>query len=65
MESYLAKKMVETYLGVSLDNMIDNIKPAELQECILDVLLEKKTIDDLKTKFCQSTPLVKKVKSMI
>lgn len=60
MESNVAQKMVETYLGVSLDNMIDNIKPAELQECILDVLLEKKTIDDLKAKFCHSALLVKK-----
>ena len=59
MESDVAKKMVETYLGVSLDNMIDNIKPAELQELILDVLLEKKTIDDLKAKFCRSTYLEK------
>lgn len=59
MESDVAKKMVETYLGVSLDNMIDNIKPAELQELILDVLLEKKTIDDLKSKFCWSAYLEK------
>lgn len=47
----LSKKMVETYLNVSIDNMMDNIKPAELQECILDVLLKKKTIEDLKKSF--------------
>lgn len=49
----VSQKMVEKYLGVSLHNMIDNIKPAELQEAILDVLLEKKTIEDLKSKFCR------------
>lgn len=48
----VSKRMVEAYLDVSIDNMIDNIKPAELQECILDVLLKKKTIEDLKEKFC-------------
>lgn len=48
----VSKRMVEAYLDVSLDNMIDNIKPAELQECILDVMLKKKTIEDLKEKFC-------------
>lgn len=49
----VSQKMVEKYLGVSLHNMMDNIKPAELQEAILDVLLEKKTIEDLKSKFCR------------
>lgn len=49
----VSQKMVEKYLGVSLHNMIDNIKPAELQEAILDILLEKKTIEDLKSKFCR------------
>jgi len=48
----VAQKMVETYLGVSIGNMMDNIKPAELQESILDVLLNKKTVEDLKEKFC-------------
>lgn len=48
----LSKKMVKTYLGVSMDNMKDGIKPAELQECILDVLLGKQTIDVIKEKFC-------------
>lgn len=49
------------YINLSQTNSIrllkafnDNIKPAELQELILDVLLEKKTVDDLKTKFCRS-----------
>lgn len=52
MPSSIAKKMVETYLDVSIDNLVDNIKPAELQECILDIFLGKKTIEDLKSKFC-------------
>lgn len=49
----VARKMIETYLDASITEEIkDNIKPAELQECILDVLLGKATIDDLKSNFC-------------
>lgn len=49
-----SRMMVETYLG-KLDDclMKDKIKPAELQECILDILLRKNTIDSLKAKFCE------------
>ena len=49
----VSRRMVEAYLDISIDNMMDNIKPAELQECILDVLLNKKTVEDLKKTFCK------------
>ena len=49
----VAQKMVEKYLGVTIDNLMDNIKPAELQEIILGILLEKNTIEDLKSRFCR------------
>ena len=52
MDSNTAKKMVQSYLSVSLNNLADNIKPAELQDIILKVLLKECTIDDLKQKFC-------------
>lgn len=48
----VAQKMAETYLGTSFSSMKDNIKPAELQESILGVLLGDQTVDDLKSKFC-------------
>lgn len=50
----VANDMLETYLNVRLANIKDNIKPAELQEMILDVLLKKKTLDDVKKKFCDT-----------
>ena len=53
MSSNIARKMVDAYLDVSTDlKMKDNIHPAELQECILDILLKKSTINDLISKFC-------------
>lgn len=54
MTSDASRRMVEAYLGISLSNMKDNIKPAELQEMILEILLKKKTIDDLKDEFCEN-----------
>lgn len=52
MDKDTAKNMVDAYLNVPNDmQMKDNIKPAELQECILDILLKKKTIEDLKKNF--------------
>lgn len=48
-----SRMMVETYLGKIDDCLMkDKIKPAELQECILDILLGKAALDDLKAKFC-------------
>ena len=55
MTADVASDMVKAYLGEHISNMEDGIKPAELQECILDVLLGKKTIDDIKEKFCKKS----------
>ena len=53
MSSDVARRMIDTYLSTSMTEPIkDNIKPAELQECILDILLGKSNIDELKSKFC-------------
>lgn len=49
-----ANKMIKTYLNVEVENLKDNIKPAELQDMILNILIGKKTIDDLKTAFQMS-----------
>lgn len=48
----VANDMIEAYLGARISNLQDCIKPAELQEMILDTLLGKKTLEDLKAKFC-------------
>lgn len=48
----IAQRMAETYLGMPFSDMKDNIKPAELQESILSVLLGELTPDDVKSKFC-------------
>ena len=47
--------MIRSYLNVEIDDLKDGIKPPELQEMILDVLTEKKTLNDLKSAFCRST----------
>ena len=37
-----ASKMIEAYLGHGMENLVDGIKPAELQEDLLSILLKKK-----------------------
>lgn len=51
MNGKTASRMVAYHLGVDVDGFRDEIKPAELQEAILDVKAGKKTIDDLKKEF--------------
>lgn len=51
--SETANKMIKHHLGVTIDNLKDDIKPAELQDSILNIMLNKATIDDLKEKFCK------------
>lgn len=55
MSSSTAQKMIHAYLNVEVVDLKDGIKPPELQEMILDVLTEKKTLNDLKSAFCRST----------
>ena len=52
MDSTTAERMVKYHLDEDITNLKDGIKPAELQETILDVKIGKKTIDDLKKEFC-------------
>lgn len=54
MNASTAARMVKTYLDVDIDGLKDGIKPPELQEMVLDILIGKKTIDDLKSTFCLS-----------
>lgn len=44
-------KMVKHHLGIEMDGFRDGIKPAELQEMILDIKAGKKTLDDMKKEF--------------
>lgn len=37
-----ASRMIQKYLGFKMNNLKDNIKPAELQEDLLSILLKKK-----------------------
>lgn len=46
-----ANRMIKYHLGITIDNLKDEIKPAELQEYILNILINKFTVDDLKQKF--------------
>ena len=55
MSSSTAQRMIRSYLNVEINDLKDGIKPPELQEMILDVLTEKKTLNDLKSAFCRST----------
>ena len=52
MNGETASRMVRYHLGEDVGNMKDGIKPAELQECILDVKVGRKTLEDLKMEFC-------------
>lgn len=54
MNASTAARMVKTYLDVDIDGLKDGIKPPELQEMVLDIMIGKKTIDDLKSTFCSS-----------
>ena len=44
-------RMVRHHLGVTVSGFRDSIKPAELQEMILDIKAGKKTLDDMKKEF--------------
>lgn len=39
--------MIEKYLSVEIENLGDQIKPAELQDAILDILIGKTNISSL------------------
>lgn len=51
LNSETANKMIKAYLDVEIENLKSEIKPAELQEMILNIKVGKKTIDDLKNTF--------------
>jgi chaperone BCS1 len=44
-------RMVRHHLGVTVSGFRDSIKPAELQEMILDIKAGKKILDDMKKEF--------------
>lgn len=46
-----SSRMVKHHLGVDVDGFRDNIRPAEMQEAILDVKAGKKTVEELKADF--------------
>lgn len=54
LNSETANRMIKNYLDIEIENLKDEIKPAELQEMILNIKVGKKTIDDLKQKFQNS-----------
>ena len=47
MSAKTANKMIKTYLGHEIANLKDEIKPAELQEMILNIMTGNKTESDL------------------
>ena len=47
-----AGRMVSHHLGIEIGGFRDGIKPAELQEMILDVKAGRKSVEDLKKDFC-------------
>lgn len=51
----VANDMIEAYLSTRVDDLKDNIKPAELQEMILDIILGNKTLDNLREVFCRKS----------
>ena len=53
MSALTANKMIEAYLGKKISNLKDDIRPAELQEMILNIMVGKKTEKDLKETFCK------------
>ena len=52
MSASTANRMIKTYLGYEIAGLKDDIRPAELQEMILNIMTGKKTIEDLKKSFC-------------
>ena len=48
-----ARNMVKANLGVDVDGLKDGIRPADLQSTILDILLGRATVNDLKKRFCE------------
>lgn len=53
MSAATANRMIKTYLGHEIIGLKDGIRPAELQEMILNIMTGKKTEDDLKSAFCK------------
>jgi chaperone BCS1 len=52
MDPETANRMIQTHLNVTVDNLKDEIKPAELQDMLLNIKLGNYNINDLKNKFC-------------
>lgn len=51
MDNITANKMIKNYLGYEIENLRNNIKPSDLQEVILNVMVGKMTKNDLTEKF--------------
>ena len=49
-----ASRMIRKYLDIDIPNLNDTIKPAELQEEILNIKIGKSTVENLKSKFCKA-----------
>lgn len=52
-DSETTNKMIKHHLNITIDNLKDEIKPTELQDYILKILIGKLTIEDLKHEFCK------------
>ena len=55
LNSDTANKMINKYLNCTIDNLKDGIKPAELQEEILQIKLGRSNIETLKKKFTKNS----------
>ena len=55
MSAKTANRMIKTYLGHEIANLKDEIKPAELQEMILNIMIGQKTEADLVAAFSKET----------
>ncbi len=55
MSASTANRMIKTYLGHEIAGLKDDIRPAELQEMILNIMIGKKTEADLIAAFSKET----------
>jgi SpoVK/Ycf46/Vps4 family AAA+-type ATPase len=53
MDPETANRMIQTHLNTKIDNLKDEIKPAELQDMLLNIKLGTCNIEQLKEKFCK------------
>jgi chaperone BCS1 len=53
MDPETANKMIHSHLNTKIDNLKDEIKPAELQDMLLNIKLGTCNIEQLKEKFCK------------